>query len=142
MFASKLESCPQPSLLSVRKFYRVMKRGNVLFSAAPCFLLKQLSCTVVISRALDRRLSVHPKRVPIFFDLSLWCVNFGAYNGCNSKPSVSSLLLITLAETSSCLETADGADLGRKIFQNKEGEKKEAPTAFKILLFCTILLAS
>lgn len=124
MFASKLESCPQPSLLSVRKFYRVMKRGNVPFFHSALFLLKQLTCTVVISCALDWRLSAHPKRVPTFFDLSPRCVNFGAHNGCNSKPSVSSLLLITLAETSRFLETADGTDLGGKIFKARRKKKE------------------
>lgn len=103
------------------------------------FLLKQLTCTVVISCALDWRLSAHPKRVPTFFDLSPRCVNFGAHNGCNSKPSVSSLLLITLAETSRFLETADGTDLGGKIFKARRKKKRKHPQPSEFsffVLFC------
>lgn len=111
-FAKELESCPQPSLLSVRKFYRSWKAAMSFFSTVPCLYMQWRTCTAVIPCALDQRLGVSPGRVASASDFSSWCGNAGAHNGCDSKTNASSLLLITLAETPWCLETTDGADLG------------------------------
>lgn len=111
-FASELESCPQTSPLSGRKFYRSWKAAMSFFSTVPRLSMQQCTCTAIIPCALDQQLSGSSGRIVSASDFSPWCGNAGAHNGCDSKTNASSLLLMTLAETPRCSETTDGAIWG------------------------------